>query len=547
MRPSQVAGILASAPPLGTPATLVFGAGQSNFIGWSQDPQNTTPLTAGRGYEYRDAGSTGAFLPLGRTLLGRTQGGPHSAFAQTWTARGGGVVLFVNVAVNGASMIDASKTGQSGNAATQGYESLGGGTWDLTPGANSLYTQANGAKSQIDKAIAAAEAAGFNIVKKVVLWVQGEQDAAANATAADYTPRLVALIDRFVADYSIDAFLIAALGVASASPPASWAAIRTGQSNAAAARSSVATVAFTDTPNFFAAGKNIAGDPLHYTQQGYNELGAGLATNGLAFIGGLSLDVPPPEIYDAIMANPPALDRWKRLRMVTTRSGSISPQVYSGGNTPTAPTFFDSSGANRMQGGNPSWSYPTSAAKTLCLYLSDQVSAPTFVGGGNLSVTAITVPDSGLKIGTFNFGSGGDGASGMTFPEADLLRLDAGALSFFGLGQTDPDNAIAFSDAVLTRFTNLAQIRIARCDTPASVNWALRPNATFIGLQQVGYTTAEVNQVLQSVDAAATSGSRTLELGQFRSSPAIAAAPPSSAGATAKANLQARGWTVNTD
>lgn len=537
-----------SGAAVGTPATLVIMAGQSNNVGWSQDPLNTTALTGGRGYEYRDSGATGAWLPLGITLLGRTQGGPHSAFANAWTNGGGGVCLFVNVAVNGSSMIDSSKVAQSGNAATQGYESLGGGTWDLTAGANSLYTQANGAKAQIDKAIAAAAAAGFAISKKIVTWVQGEQDAQANASTANYTPRLVALIDRFVADYAIDAFLISALGVASASPTAAWANIRTGQYDAVAARPLIATMAFTDAPNFFAAGKNIAGDPLHYTQTGYNEMGAGMATAGLTFIGGLSLAAPPASIYENILANPPLVDRYKRMVMITTRSGSISPQIYSGLNTPNSFTFFDGSGVNRMQGGNPStWSYPSTAAKPLCLYISDQASAPVFVGGGNLTCTAITVLDTGFKCGTFNFGSGGDGGPGMTFAEADMLRLDASALSFFGLGQTDPDNAVAITDAVLTRFTNLTQIRVARGDTSASVNWGIRPGLTFIGLQQIGYTTAEVNQILQTVDAAGTSGARTLDVAQFRSSPPIAAAPPSGAGATAKANLISRGWTVTTD
>ncbi len=549
MRPGQIIGVVGNAGGSpGTPATLVIFAGQSSAIGWSQDPANTTALTGGRGYEYRDAADGGgAWLPLGRNLLGRIQGGPQCAFAQAWTAGGGGVVLCVSVAVNGASMIDASKTAQSGNAATLGYESLGGGTWDLTSGANSLYTQANGAKSQIDKAIAAAAAAGFSIAKKVVLWVQGETDAQANASTANYTPRLIALIDRFVSDYSIDAFLIAALGVNSASPTPAWANIRQGQTDAAAARPSIATVAFTDTPNFFAAGKNIAGDELHYTQTGYNELGAGLAAGGLSFLGGLSLATPPASIYAGILANPPALARWKRMLITTTRNGAVAPLIFSGGGTPSSPTWFDSTGANRSQATNPSWTYPSSAAKTICLYVSDQASAPTLVGGGNLSVTSISVPDSGFKLGTFNFNTSGDFAAGATFPEADLLRLNATALTFFSVDQNGLDSAIVFSNAVLSRFTNLTQIRIDRSNTPASLDWTLRPNATYIALAQMGYTTSEVNQVLQSVDAAGTSGSRTLTLNQFRSSPAMAAAPPSGAGATAKANLQSRGWTVITD
>jgi hypothetical protein len=443
-------------------------------------------------------------------------------------------------------MISAIKPALSGNIATQGYESLGGGTWDLFDAA-SHYTVAGGAKDIIAKAIAAATAAGFSIAKKVVVWVQGETDEQGNQSAATYTPKLTALIDRFVADYAIDAFLISGLGVAAASPTAAWADIRQGQFDAAAARSSVATVAFNGAKDFWAAGKNIAGDPLHYTQAGYNDVGSGVATGGLSFIGALSLAAPPASIYANMLANPPALARWKRMMHTTIRSGSISPQVYSGGGTPFAPTFTDSSGTNRMQGGNPSWSFPSTAPKVVTLYMSDTVSAPTFVGGGNLTVTAISVPDDGFKLGAFNYGSGGDGGPGMTFPEADLLRLDAAALSFFGLGQTDPDNAVAFTDAVLTRFTNLTQIRIARGETAASVNWAIRSNATFIGLQQVGYTVAEVNQILQTVDAAGTSGSRTLGLGQFRSSPAMAAAAPTGAGLTAKNNLIARGWTVDTD
>lgn len=544
MRPAQAFGNVATTAP--TEATLVIFAGQSNSIGWSQDPQITTVTTPGRAYDYRDAGATGAWLPIGRTMVGRVQGGPQSAFTEAWTAGAGGVALCVSVAVNGATMIDASKTAQSGNAATLGYESLGGGTWDLTVGANSLYTQANGAKVQIDKAIASAAANGFVIRKRVVVWVQGETDAGANASTANYTPRLVALIDRFVVDYAIDGFLIAALGVASASPTAAWANIRQGQVDAAAARPTVATMAFTDTPNFFAAGKNVAGDSLHYTQQGYNEMGAGLAANGLTFTGISGMAAPAPSVYGG-KKEPPQIDRFRRLLIRSTRNGAINPQLYSGGTTPNSPTWVDGSGANRMRAMQSlTWTFSNATERTVCLYISNQAGATTFVGGGNLSAVSAAVPDDGLKLGTFNFGTTGDMAAGFAFPVADMLRIDAGTFTFYAINGSDPDNQLTVTDAVLARFTGLVRVNLPRSDTLSSVNWASRPSCTNIQLQQIGYTTAEVNAVLVNVDSAATSNG-TLQLVQYRLAPAIAAAPPSGAGATAKAALIARGWTVTTD
>lgn len=528
-----------------SPATLVIFAGQSNSIGWSTDPVNTTALTAGRGYEFRQTGGTGVYMPLGQTLLGRVQGGPQAAFAQTWTTGGGGVALCVNVGVNGASLVDAGKTAQTGNIATNGYEDLGGGTWDLAAGGlGSLYTQTGGAKSIIDKAITAAAAAGFSISKKIVVWAQGEQDgnAAGLVNPATYDTNLRNLIDRFVSDYAINAFLISGLGTPGGSANTYWDDIRVAQLTAAAARSSVATVAFTGATAFYGAGKMV--DTLHYTQTGYNEMGAGLATNGLAFIGGLSLATPAASIYSGIVANPPQLDRWKRLVMTTTRSGSFAPSIYSAGTTPVAPTWVDASGSNKTRAAQTAaMTFGSAASKNVTLYVSDSIGASgSFVPGGNTSISAFAVPDSGLRLNTFNANTAGDMTTGCTFPNADIKRLaPAVARSFYALGP----NAIALDNSVLTTLNGLTGIILNQSSTPL-LDVTIVTNVTTFNQSQVGLSVSDVNTILQALDANGKSGG-SCNLTQYRLAPPISASAPTGAGVTAKTNLIGKGWSVFTD
>lgn len=522
---------------LGIPATLVVFAGQSNAKGWSTDPGNTSTLTNGNAYEFYPSGSSGVLLPLGNNLMGRTQGGPQRPFAEYWANHGGGTVIIVDAAVNGASLVDAGKTAQSSSGVD-----LGGGTWDLASGL-SHYT--NWATPLINSARTVVAAQGFRIAKTVVVWAQGETDgnAAGLVDPAIYATNLESLIDRFVTDFSINAFLISELGTPGAPGDNTyWDAIRTAQHTAQAARSSVATMAFTGASAFYAASKMV--DTLHYTQVGYNEMGLGLATNGLTFLGGLSLTAPLAAKFTTIATAFPAISGFKRAIITTTRNGAFGPQIYSDPATPFASTWIDETGANPSTADQAlTWTFGSAASKRVCIYISDTVGGSlSLVGGGSISVTKFEFPDAGLKINTLNMGSGADLAATCTIAEADFLNLDASTLAFVGL---PGPSAVVATNNVISRYTNVTSYYLDQSATGV-LDLTLDTNLTTVSMTKIGLSTANINTMLQALDANGKTGG-SCNFSQFQSSPPIAGAPPSGAGATAKTNLVGKGWTVTTD
>lgn len=523
------------------PATLVIGAGQSNCAGWATDITNTTAVTNGNAYEFYPtgtAGDEGVFFPMQRSLFGRTQSGPQPAFCQTLSAGGAGAVLWVNASSGGSSMVSAAKTALTGDATVN----INGGTWDLADGAN-IYL--SWCKPLVQSAIKSAVKNGFAIKRILVVWVQGEQDAGANALSnrTAYAANLTTLVDRFQSDFGISAFLISksAANVTPASFTSYLTAIRAAQDDVIAARSSLCPSAF-DPQNFFDQGKYV--DTLHYTAVGYNELGSGLATTCLSFLNGWGLPTPPVSKFYELSAAFPYIAGWSRVRFTQRSSGTFNNDIYSGPNTPYACTWVDGSGTGiKFSGQSMSWTFASSVTKQACCYISNTAGSPTLVPGSSCRLTRMEVLDKGAKIGTLNCGLGGNLFDrGFEFNDLDLSRLSG--VTFLTLPASNLDARINLTNAGIATQTGLTLLGLSGTQVPV-LDLTNLPNLTTFVQNVAGLSVANVNTILQALDANGKTGG-SCNISQFLNGVWPNAAP-TGAGTTAKTALQGKGWTVTTD
>jgi hypothetical protein len=525
-------------------STVVFFTGQSLADGWSTDPQNTTALTKGYGYEYYASTTTnGVILPLGRNRMGRTQGGPHAAFCQTGAGGGLGPVIAVDCASSGASMaVSAPGATLTG---TSFLPEIAGGTFDQSSGAN-IYT--NYFKPLMTDSLAKIAAAGFTIGKQMMYWSQGQQDAAGNVSQATYEAAFRAFLTQLKADFPSIVVVIDAIGGNQAGYSTAHQNINAAQLAVAADPAYSAWVKIgCDIAKTFTSGD--FSDTLHYNQTRCNEIGAAMATAAITALGSPGYAVPNATKIDQVNANLPTIPGWKKIEIDTARSGSWEIQFYSDPAAPYAVTWFDGAGENMARTDQATiFTYGSSAAKTVTGYVSDTIGGgAALVGTGTTAATAMRFPNAGIKINTINFGTPGSMADGCTILEADILRLDSATLASLGLsgvGAAERSN-ITITNAMLSAFPNLTSVGATRSQTP-SLTPSLRPALKNYTLSQTGMSVAQVNQFLIDNDALGLS-SGSINVAQYRLSPAIAAAAPTGAGATAKTNLIGRSYSVTTD
>lgn len=527
------------------PATLVIGAGQSNCAGWATDITNTTAVTQGYAYEFYPTGvvgDEGVFFPMGRSLFGRTQSGPQPAFCQTLAAGGTGAVLWVNASSGGSSMVSAAQPpgGVTGGATAE----ISGGTWDLADGSNVYLLWC---KPLVQSAIKSAAKNGFAIKRIVVVWIQGEQDAGANSLSnrTAYATNLVALVDRFVSDFGISAFLISK--TTNASAPAAFTSfmnnIRLAQSDVAAARPSLVPTPF-DPLNFYDQGKYV--DGLHYTAVGYNEIGIALANSCLTLLGGGAFSTPPVSKFYELASAFPYIAGWSRIRFTHQSSGTFNCDIYSGLNTPLAQTWLDGSGTNvKFSGTSVVWTFATGATKQACLYIHNTSGATIPVPGSGCRLLRMEVLDNGTKLGTMNFGSGGNTFDrGFEFNDLDLSRISPSTLSAIYMSVGNRDDRMRITNAGLATQPNLTALHLGGTSVPR-LDLTLVPNLTSFVHNVSGLSVADVNAYLVALDANGKTGG-TVNVSQFLNAVWPAAAP-TGAGITAKSSLQGKGWSVTTD
>lgn len=245
-------------PAAPTQWDVVLGIGQSNMNGMGN--LTNSPVTVYGAAQQTSNGTAFAQLvdPTGVIF-----GSCVPAFANEWFRQTGrGVVYVYGGGYAGSSLIPAAEP-------TTGYN------W--TKGNGYLYTNA---VAQMNGAIAAF---GGTIANKVVLWIQGEQDASlvngTTITGPIYQSALMFLIANLNADITggIDSFRVSELGAfVDGSYASECAEIRLAQTNAVASFP-YASMPFTGAKDFVARGMMV--DNVHYDSTGLNEVGAGLATN----------------------------------------------------------------------------------------------------------------------------------------------------------------------------------------------------------------------------------------------------------------------------
>lgn len=528
--------------------TVIFMLGQSNADGWSADPQNTSAMTFGYGFEYyHDRGKFGSILPLGKNRLGRTQGGPQCAFAQAWAAGGGGAVVFVDCAVGGSSMVSAAKTALTG---TPYVPNLSGGTWDPDD-ADNIYTRF--IRNHMWTALDEIGRLGFRVRRQGIYFSQGEQDAAASEPINDaYQGQLRKFLRQLRLDFPTTWLMVENLGVhRDGLNAAGRAVVRAAQSTVVAEPefSGWAKVCSTLAAGFNAG--NFA-DTLHYNQAAYNSLGVEMATQGLAFTKSSGL-VPLPDAAKAaaLVKNMPPVAGWYRLRVQTSANGAWGMQIYGDPTTPYAATWYDGSGDLGVTGVDAAqalaWNWPNGNSKWAWLYVHQSTGAAlSLVGQANSALTDLQVIDEGFPLHTINLGTGGSMGNGFSLSDSDIYRFSAATLRDIGINAAAPSfGGSNFTDLALGKLAGLTAIRLGRTPTAVDLNLALVPNLVTYTHNAAGLTTARVNAILQQLDAnGKTNGN--LQLSQYLAG-FYPAAAPSGAGAAAKASLQGKGWVVTTD
>ncbi|MGH6613757.1 sialate O-acetylesterase [Sphingomonas sp.] len=528
------------------PVTVVFMIGQSNADGFSTNYSTTTALAAGYGYEYYyNNGGFGAVLPLGPCRLGRTFGGPQSAFAQTWAAGGGGAVIFVDCAVGGSSMVSAYKAALTG---TTDIASLSGGTWDLSDPAN-LYD--NYIREHMQRALREIERFGFAIKKKIIYHSQGEQDALGGASQAAHEASFRPFATRVKADFPDIWWLTENLGTnQSGTNAVASTKIRASQAAVAAdlAFSSWMKIGSTLAQAF--SGLGYFSDTLHYDQTGYNLLGIDMATAGLAFTRSNGLfAVPEGMKYADLLSHLPPVNNWYRLALTTVASGAFNVSAFNDPATPYATTGYDTSGVNRVDATQSlAWTFPNANPKEVVFYAHVSTGATLAINAftGNARIAAVSVIDEGFPLSGLNINGTNETVSGIVVTDADLYRLSGAKMREIGIGPTANFTAATLSNTLLAKLSGLTLLSLSRCPAiAANLDLTLIPNLTVYAHSASGLTVAQVNARLVALDANGKSGG-SASLSQYLAG-VYPHAVPTGAGATAKASLIAKGWSITTD
>lgn len=225
-------------------------AGQSNALGSSTDPSGSPTVKSGTGFQYY----LGTITPVTNNA-GAGNGGAWPAFINELYNKNQRKILVVPTAVGGTSQTAAAASGN--------------GTWDVS---GTLFSNS---VTQVNQAIAAASVAGYTPVFKGVLWCQGENDAGAlfagTITKQDYYDAFLLMINNYRVQFGgTMPFYIFRTGGQPAN--AGFIPIRASQDEIADLQPYTYMV-YRNALTFFARGLMRA-DNIHYTQAGYNEMGA---------------------------------------------------------------------------------------------------------------------------------------------------------------------------------------------------------------------------------------------------------------------------------
>lgn len=250
-----------------------IAAGQSNMEG--QGDKNASPVN--------DPALAWEFNYESNLIVALADPGPPNthnantgsllpAFAKAFTAYSQRPSLFMRTAKGGSSLLDAN-------------EGLTG-TWDTT---GTLF---DNAVTRTQAAIAKATTAGHTIASVNVLWHQGEADCKGNDLHL-YEPAYIALLGRFRTALSRPALKMYCARIGHVSPAAAssqgenWEFVRAAQVSACESTEGL-EMTYLRCVEFFDL-HWMKSDNIHYTQNGYNDMGHTMGLYAAA-----DFDFPPP-------------------------------------------------------------------------------------------------------------------------------------------------------------------------------------------------------------------------------------------------------------
>lgn len=174
-------------------------------------------------------------------------------FANEWTRLSGRGAVIVNGAKGATSIAQLSKGASTGSSDYYG-----------------LFVAA------VNNAIARLSTQGLSLGKVYVLFHQGEADQLSALPFATYVSSFSTLIDNLAADLPMARFGNCTVGCPLNREEYTWATIQNAQRYTCNGRD-IAVTAFDGCPSFLLRDGNVGTEGVHYTQKGYNTMGAGAA------------------------------------------------------------------------------------------------------------------------------------------------------------------------------------------------------------------------------------------------------------------------------
>ncbi|HAS1003864.1 TPA: hypothetical protein I3768_003934 [Enterobacter cloacae] len=130
--------------------------------------------------------------------------------------------------------------------------------------------------SGVNSAISRMSTQGLTLGKVYVLFHQGETDQLNETSFDNYRGLFVNLIDNLAADIPMARFANCTVGCPKNRPEYTWQTIQNAQRYVVNGRD-IAVTAFDGCPSFLNRDGNVGTEGVHYTQKGYNTMGAGAA------------------------------------------------------------------------------------------------------------------------------------------------------------------------------------------------------------------------------------------------------------------------------
>ncbi|HAW0602353.1 TPA: hypothetical protein JLJ79_000061 [Escherichia coli] len=234
---------------------IIVTYGQSNSTGEAALSGNTSgfpaPLPKSLMYDFTD----GTIKPIIQNMVSSSgavsSGHAWGEFANEWYRLSGRGSIVVHCGRGATSIAQLSKA------------PTGDGYYELLV-------------SAVNNTVAQMSTQGLTLGKIYVLFHQGEADQLAETPFATYRSLFVSLIDDLTNDIPLARFANCTVGCPKNRQEYTWQTIQNAQRYVVNGRD-IAVTAFDGCPSFLTRDGNVGTEGIHYTQKGYNTMGAGAA------------------------------------------------------------------------------------------------------------------------------------------------------------------------------------------------------------------------------------------------------------------------------